>query len=194
MNRKRNNAFNLKITGLSTWWFPVSPAGPGFKCTEHKDKFSKSLSLLLWSSPASKSCQVTLFSKCNFLKKCFQTLRNKIMQDFIKPTFDQKCTWVQNNAYPKCLKTDESRIICAIFQRLRRLNRRTFHYSCIIKEQKTHLNCYCRFAAAHTLDNEKANTEPILSLFPEVILQERDHGFHLAFYLPHPELCCRVDR
>ena len=53
-----------------------------------------------------------------------------------------------------------------------------------IKKQ-THLNCYFRFAAAHTLDNEKANTDPILSLFPKVILQERDHGFHLAFRLPH---------
>ena len=76
-------------------------------------------------------------------------------------------------------------MICANFQRLRRLNRRTYHfYFCIIKKQ-THLNCYFRFAAAHTLDNEKANTDPILSLFPKVILQERDHGFHLAFRLPH---------
>lgn len=92
---------------------------------------------------------------------------------------------VQNNAYLDCLKRDKSKVISANFQRLRRLNRRTFHYFCIIKKQQTQLNCYFRFAAAHTLDNEKANTDPILSLFPKVILQEGEHGFHLAFPLPH---------
>lgn len=44
---------------------------------------------------------------------------------------------------------------CAYLQRQRRLNRRTFHYSCIIKDQQTHLTCYYRIAAVYNLDNEK---------------------------------------
>jgi len=69
--------------------------------------------------------------------------------------FHQNVSECENSANLNCLKGDKSRMTCAYLQRLRCLNSWTFHYSCIIKEQQTHLSCYYRFAAAYTLDNEK---------------------------------------
>lgn len=104
----KETAFNQRINGLSTRWFPFQQLGLGFKCTEHKDEFSTSVPLLLGSRPTSKFCQVILLSKCNLQKKKKKSVLS--LKGIKLRKVSPKCSRVQNNAYLDCLKRDKSRM------------------------------------------------------------------------------------